>query len=105
RGVEFLFRKNKVDWLKGKGRIAAPGRVVVTGANGDPQEIEATSIIIASGSESTPLPGVEIDERRVVSSTGALTLGQVPSRLVVIGGGGFGGRVGRGVAPARGPWG
>src|SRR5215813_9777596 len=87
RGVEFLFRKNKVDWLKGKGRITAPGRVVVTAADGASREIEATSIIIASGSESTPLPGVEIDERRVVSSTGALTLDRVPGRLVVIGGG------------------
>jgi len=87
RGVEFLLRKNKVDWLKGKGRIAAPGRVVVTGADGASQEIEATSIIIASGSESTPVPGVEIDERRVVSSTGALALDRVPGRLVVIGGG------------------
>jgi len=87
RGVEFLFRKNKVDWLKGKGRIAAPGRVVVAGANGATQEVEATSIIIASGSESTPLPGIEIDEKRIVLSTGALALDRVPGRLVVIGGG------------------
>jgi dihydrolipoamide dehydrogenase len=87
RGVEFLFRKNKIDWLKGKGRIAAPGRVVVTGADGASQEIEATSIIIATGSESTPLPGIEIDEKRIVSSTGALALDRVPERLVVIGGG------------------
>src|SRR5215467_10812781 len=86
RGVEFLFRKNKIDWLKGRGRIAAPGRVAVTGADGAVKEVEATSIIIASGSESTPLPGVEIDERRVVSSTGALALDRVPERLVVIGG-------------------
>src|SRR5271165_2593190 len=49
RGVEFLFRKNKVDWLKGRGRIAAPGRVVVTGADGSVQEVEASSIIIATG--------------------------------------------------------
>src|SRR5260370_24514577 len=87
RGVEFLFRKNKVDWLKGKGRITAPGRVVVTGADGASQEIEAGSIIIASGSESTPLPGIDIDEKRIVSSTGALALDRVPGRLVVIGGG------------------
>ena len=87
RGVEFLFRKNKVDWLKGNGRIAAPGRVVVTAADGASQEIEATSIIIASGSESTPLPGIEIDEKRIVSSTGCLALDRVPERLVVIGGG------------------
>jgi dihydrolipoamide dehydrogenase len=87
RGVEFLFRKNKVDWLRGKGRIAAPGRVAVAGADDASQEIEATSIIIASGSESTPLPGVGINERRIVSSTGALSLDHVPDRLVVIGGG------------------
>jgi dihydrolipoamide dehydrogenase len=87
RGVEFLFRKNKVDWLRGKGRIAAPGRVAVAGADDASQEIEATSIIIASGSESTPLPGVGIDERRIMSSTGALSLDHVPDRLVVIGGG------------------
>jgi dihydrolipoamide dehydrogenase len=86
RGVEFLFRKNKVDWLKGKGRIAAPGRIVVDG-DGAAREIEATSIIIATGSQSTPLPGIEIDEKRVVSSTGALSLDHVPERLAVIGGG------------------
>jgi dihydrolipoamide dehydrogenase len=87
RGVDFLFRKNKIDWLKGKGRIAVPGRIVVTGAEGASQDIQATSIIIASGSESTPLPGIEIDETRIVSSTGALMLDRVPDRLVVIGGG------------------
>jgi dihydrolipoamide dehydrogenase len=86
RGVEFLFRKNKVDWIKGRGRITAPGRVTVA-ADGKTQEIEATSIIIASGSESTPLSGIEIDEERIVSSTGALALDRVPDRLVVIGGG------------------
>src|SRR5215831_10106738 len=67
RGVEFLFRKNKIDWIKGKGRIAASGRVAVTGMDGSAQEIEAGSIIIATGSESTPLSGVEIDEKRIVS--------------------------------------
>ena len=87
RGVEFLFRKNKIDWLKGKGRIAGPGRVVLTGADGTSQDVEATSIVIATGSESTPLTGIEIDEQRIVSSTGALALDRVPGRLVVIGGG------------------
>ena len=61
RGVEFLFRKNKIDWRKGKGRIAAPGRVAVTRADGAAQEIETGSIIIATGSETSPLPGIEID--------------------------------------------
>jgi dihydrolipoamide dehydrogenase len=83
RGVEFLFRKNKVDWLKGKARISAPGRVAFD--NG--QEIETAAIVIATGSESIPLPGIAIDERRIVSSTGALALDEVPRRLAVIGGG------------------
>jgi dihydrolipoamide dehydrogenase len=87
RGVEFLFRKNKVDWLKGRARIAAPGRVAVASTDGTDLELEATSIIIATGSESTPLPGVEIDEQHIVSSTGALSLDWVPDRLAVIGGG------------------
>jgi dihydrolipoamide dehydrogenase len=87
RGVEFLFRKNKIDWLKGKGRIAAPGRVVVEGSDGAAREIEATSIIIATGSESAALPGIDSDEKRIVSSTGALSLDRVPKRLAVIGGG------------------
>ena len=87
RGVEFLFRKNKVDWLKGKARIAAPGRVAIAGADGSAQEVEAGAIVIATGSESMPLPGIEIDERRILSSTGALALDHVPERLVVIGGG------------------
>jgi dihydrolipoamide dehydrogenase len=83
RGVEFLFRKNKVDWLKGTARIAALGRVMIAGAG----EVEAGAIIIASGSESIPLPGLAIDETRIVSSTGALALERVPQRLAVIGGG------------------
>src|SRR5439155_12043972 len=87
RGVEFLFRKNKVDWMNGKGHIAAPGRVVVAAADEASQEIEATSIIIATGSESTPLPGIGIGEKRIVTSTGCLALDRVPERLVVIGGG------------------
>jgi dihydrolipoyl dehydrogenase len=87
RGVEFLFRKNKVDWLKGFGRIAAPGLVAVAGADGVEREVEAGSIVIATGSESAPLPGIAIDEQRILSSTGALALDHVPTRLVVIGGG------------------
>jgi dihydrolipoamide dehydrogenase len=83
RGIEFLFRKNKVDWLKGRARIAAPGRVALD--NG--QEVDAGAIIIATGSESIPLPGLAIDETRVLSSTGALALDRVPERLAVIGGG------------------
>src|ERR1700760_4242780 len=85
RGVEFLFRKNKVDWLKGRARIAAPGRVVIESPQHQQREVEAAAIIIATGSESTTLPGIAIDERRVLSSTGALALDQVPKRLAVVG--------------------
>src|SRR4051812_2923307 len=87
RGVEFLFRKNKVDWIHGTGRIVAPNRVAVTASDGGGQEIEAGSIVIATGSESIPLPGLTIDEQRIVSSTGALAFERVPERLAVIGGG------------------
>ncbi len=83
RGVEFLFRKNKVDWLRGKARIAGPGRVALD--NG--QVSEAGAIVIATGSESIALPGLAIDEQRIVSSTGALSLDHVPERMAVIGGG------------------
>jgi dihydrolipoamide dehydrogenase len=82
KGVEFLFKKNKVTWLKGEGRIVAPGKVAVDGT-----EYEAKSIVIATGSESIPLPGVDVDEKVIVSSTGGLELDRVPGRMVVIGGG------------------
>src|SRR5881392_917628 len=87
RGVEFLFRKNKVDWIKGVARITAPGRVAVAANGGGDREIEAGAVIIATGSESIPLPGITIDEQRILSSTGALALDRVPERLAVIGGG------------------
>ena len=82
KGVEFLFRKNKVTWLKGEGRITAPGTVSVAG-----KDYTAKHIVIASGSESIPLPGVEVDEKQIVTSTGGLELTNVPKHLVVIGGG------------------
>jgi dihydrolipoamide dehydrogenase len=82
KGVEFLFRKNKVTWLKGVGRIVAPGKVEVSGA-----EYETKNIVIATGSESMPLHGVDVDESRIVTSTGGLELDKVPGHLVVIGGG------------------
>ncbi len=82
KGVEFLFKKNKVTWLKGAGRIAGPGRVAVDGT-----EYEAKHVVVATGSESVALPGVEVDEKRIVTSTGALELDRVPGKLVVIGGG------------------
>ena len=82
KGIEFLFKKNKIDWLKGWGSIPAPGKVKV----GD-EVHEAKHIVIATGSEASSLPGVEIDERVVVTSTGALALPKIPKSLVVIGAG------------------
>ena len=86
-GVEFLLKKNKIDAVHGKGRIAAPGKVEVTGPDGKRQTLETKHIVIATGSEVASLPGITIDEKTVVSSTGALSLGSVPKRLVVIGAG------------------
>ncbi|MGH8437390.1 MAG: dihydrolipoyl dehydrogenase [Pseudomonas sp.] len=87
KGIEFLFRKNKAEWIKGWGRIDGPGRVVVTAADGSLQTLTAKDIVIATGSEPTPLPGVEIDNQRILDSTGALALPEVPKHLVVIGAG------------------
>jgi dihydrolipoamide dehydrogenase len=86
-GVAFLFKKNKIDWLKGEGRIAAPGRVTVKGADGTEATHETSHIVIAAGSDVARLPGVEIDEKVVVSSTGAIALPSVPNKLVVVGAG------------------
>jgi dihydrolipoamide dehydrogenase len=88
KGIEFLFKKNKIAWIKGTGRIAAPGKIAVQLVDGGgTQELDAKSIIIATGSDSLALPGVEIDETQIVSSTGALSLAKVPEHLVVVGGG------------------
>lgn len=87
KGVESLFKKNGVEYVKGTGRIDGPGRVVVDLADGGERVLSAGSIVIATGSEPIPLTGVEIDEERIVSSTGALALGEIPERMVVIGAG------------------
>jgi dihydrolipoamide dehydrogenase len=82
KGVEFLFKKNKIDWLKGWGSIPEAGKVKV----GD-ETHNAKNIIIASGSEPSSLPGIAVDEKMVVTSTGALELGKIPKKMVVIGAG------------------
>ena len=82
KGIEFLFKKNKIEWVKGEGVIEAAGKVKV----GD-RTLEAKNIVIATGSDVAQLPGIEIDEKTVVSSTGALELDKVPGKLLVIGGG------------------
>ena len=88
-GVAFLFKKNKIDWLHGTGKILAPGKVAVTSETGEVQEIEGRNIVIATGSDVAGIPGVnvEIDEKIIVSSTGAIALDKVPQNLIVVGGG------------------
>lgn len=87
KGVDFLMKKNKVERLLGRGRIAGPGRVEVDGADGKTVTLEARNIVIATGSEPSGLPGVAVDEDRIVDSTGALSLSEVPKTMIVIGAG------------------
>ena len=86
-GVAFLFKKNKIDWVVGEGRIAAAGQVVVKGGDGKETTLEAKHIVIATGSDVSQLPGVEIDEKTIVSSTGALAFAKPPAKLLVVGAG------------------
>jgi len=87
KGVDYLMKKNKIDRLTGIGSIAAPGSVTVTNDKGELKTINTKNIVIATGSEVAPLQGVEIDEKLIVSSTGALTLKKVPKKMIVIGAG------------------
>jgi len=88
KGVAFLFRKNKITSFQGTGRIDKAGAVSVLGDDGEAKDtLTAKNILIASGSQVTPLPGVTVDEKKVVSSTGALELSEVPKRLVIVGAG------------------
>ena len=87
-GIAFLFKKHKIAWVQGAGKILAPGKVEVTPTDGGAkQTLACEKILIATGSESTPLPGVEVDEKKIVTSTGALELSKVPGHLVVVGAG------------------
>jgi len=87
KGVEFLMKKNKIDVLMGKGKILGAGKVVVTGADGKAQTVETRNIVIATGSDIARLKGIDIDEKRIVSSTGALSLEKVPGKLLIVGAG------------------
>lgn len=87
KGVEFLLRKNKAEAIVGEARITAPGKVEVKGKDGALRSLTAKHIIIATGSDVAPLPGVTIDEQQIVSSTGAIALKQVPKKLLVVGAG------------------
>ncbi|MGI9385188.1 MAG: dihydrolipoyl dehydrogenase [Methyloligellaceae bacterium] len=87
QGVAFLLKKNKIDALQGTGRITGPGKVEVVPESGDAQTLETKSIVIATGSDVAQIPGIDIDEKKVISSTGGLELAAVPKKLVVVGGG------------------
>jgi dihydrolipoamide dehydrogenase len=89
KGIEGLFKKNKVDYIKGHGALSSATSVTVDLIEGGNQVLSTKNIIIATGSEVSPFPGgaIEIDEKRIVSSTGALDLQEVPKKMVVIGGG------------------
>ena len=87
KGVEFLMKKNKIDVLRGVGRIVSAGKVEVKAADGAAQVVDAKNIVIATGSDVATLKGIEIDEKRIVSSTGALSLDKVPGKLLVVGAG------------------
>ncbi|MBI4274536.1 MAG: dihydrolipoyl dehydrogenase [Rhizobiales bacterium] len=87
KGVEFLLKKNKIDTFHGTARIAAPGKVEVRAESGKTQILDTKNIVVATGSDVAKLKGIEIDEKRIVSSEGALTLDKVPERLLVVGAG------------------
>jgi dihydrolipoamide dehydrogenase len=87
KGVEFLMKKNKIDVIHGTGKIVSAGKVEVLGSGGKTQLVETKNIVIATGSDIARLKGIEIDEKRIVSSTGALSLDKVPSSLLIVGAG------------------
>src|SRR5262249_21069233 len=87
RGVEFLFKKNKIDAFYGSARIVAPGKVEAKGEGNKTQTLDTKSTVVATGSDVARLKGIEIDEKRIVSSTGALSLPEVPKHLLVVGAG------------------
>lgn len=87
KGVEFLFKKNGVEYIKGSGSFVNDHEIKVQLNDGGETSVVGKNILIATGSEATPFPGLEIDEKRVVSSTGAIALEEVPKKMLVIGGG------------------
>ena len=87
KGIEYLFKKNGVDYVKGTGTLTSENDIKVNLLEGGETSLRAKNIILATGSEATPFPGLTIDEQRVVTSTGAIALQEVPKKMVVIGGG------------------
>ena len=87
KGIEYLFKKNNVEYVKGAGRFEDQNTVAVDLTDGGETTLRGKNIFIATGSEATPFPGLEIDEKKVITSTGAIALTEVPKKMVVIGGG------------------
>ncbi|HBM87217.1 MAG: dihydrolipoyl dehydrogenase [Parvibaculaceae bacterium] len=87
QGIEFLFKKNKIEWVKGTGTLKGAGEVEVALTEGGTRTLKASDIVLATGSDVAHLPGIDVDEKQIVSSTGALELEKVPGKLVVVGGG------------------
>src|SRR5690349_12208870 len=87
KGVDYLFKKNKIETFHGNGRLAGPGKVEVKNANGKAQVLETKDVVIATGSDAARLNGIDFDEKRIVSSTGALELPAVPKKLLIVGAG------------------
>ena len=88
RGIEYLFKKNGIDWIKGSGRLAGPGKVEVTG--GETQLLTASQIVVATGSSARSVPGIELDRKRIITSDEAIFLREVPKSIVVLGSGPIG---------------
>lgn len=87
KGIEFLFKKNNVEYIKGTGAFKDEHTIAVNLVDGGETEVRGKNIFIATGSEATPFPGLTIDEERVITSTGAIALKEVPKKMIVIGGG------------------
>lgn len=87
KGIEFLLKKNGVDYVKGSGSFIDQNTVKVDLLEGGERVLKAKNIIVATGSETTPFPGLTVDEKRIITSTGALSLEEIPKKMVVIGGG------------------
>lgn len=87
KGIEFLFKKNKITYIQGRAVLSGDGKIDVSLLAGGEQQITATNILIATGSDVAQLPGIEIDEKQIISSTGALALENIPSKMIVVGGG------------------
>ena len=87
KGVEFLFKKNKVTYFRGIGKLKSPTEVTIVDKENKETNIQSDNIIISTGSEPMPLPGIEFDEEKIISSTGALSLKSVPKKMLVVGGG------------------